>query len=729
MAQQWNDWAERRDSIALHGLTPAFADAIARRVGPDRAATAAEAAIGEMAAGAGDGARGLREGHGKPQEIDQLLNVRPDPIDLRDRYYEAPLLALPVRRGPLDLESFGLAVRDQGAEGSCTGQALAAVIDFQNAQRRMTISDSRDRALSIPTQVSARMLYENARAYDEYPDDGLPGSSARGVIKGFFHNGVCDAALAPYFVGEIDWAMTAEIGKAARSTALGSYFRLRHILNDYHAALTEVEAVLCSAIVHEGWTSEAVRAAGGHIRLEPDPRLRRLQGAHAFAIVGYDSNGFYVLNSWGTEWGGCAARRRDDATGTEGDVPQPGIAHWSYEDWQSHVLDAWVLRLAAPFPNAFGMTGGYVRPQARAHVPPGFETREAAPPPPSTSGQQIRGHYVHLDDGAFVPREPYPSNLASIRETGEYLRAMDDLPDGDRYDDVVVYAHGGLNGLREAAARTAAMTPGFKRNGVYPIFFLWRTGLAETLGDLARNIVRRIFDRTAGIQDLTDTLIETAARRVGRPVWSDMKEDARRSFAAAPGDGRRAMQALLEQLAGRTRHPVRLHFIGHSAGAILLGRLFEELRGAGGAGPLLPSGGLGTTSLMAPACTLDFFDAQLARLPDEVAPGACVNYILPDALERQDGFAGYGRSLLYLISNGLEGGHRVPLAGMERFWRDGRPGWRTFVSAAGSPDSTSTSHGGFDNDAVTMNSILARICRRPVDESNGGFTAADLIWD
>ena len=728
MAQQWNDWSRDRNRIALHGLTPAFADAIARRVGPDRAATAAEAAIHDMAAGAGGGGLAFLEGEGEPQEIEQLLNVRPDPIDLRDRYYEAPLVALSIRRGPIDLEAFGLAVRDQGAEGSCTGQALAAVIDLQNAQRRATISDSRDRELSIPTQVSARMIYETARAYDEYPDDGLPGSSVRGAIKGFFHNGVCDAALAPYFVGEVDWNMSAEIGKAARTTALGSYFRLRHILNDYHAALTEVEAVFCSAIIHEGWSREAVQAGDGHIRLEPDPRKRRLQGAHAFAIVGYDSNGFYVLNSWGTQWGGCAARRRNDATGEEDDVPQQGIAHWSYEDWQSHVLDAWVLRLAAPFPNAFGMTGGYVRPQARAHVPPGFETQESAPPP-STSGQQIRGHYIHLDDGAFVLREPYPSSLASIRETGEYLGAMDDRPDAGRYDDLVLYAHGGLNDLKEAAARTAAMTPGFKRNGVYPIFFLWRTGLAETLGDLARSIGQRIFRRTAGIQDLTDTLIENAARRIGRPIWGDMKEDARRSFAAGSGDGLRAMRALLEQLARRTRHPVRLHFIGHSAGAILLGRLFEELASLGAGGESLPGSGLGTISLMAPACRLDFFDAHLARLSQTAAPGACVSYILPDELERQDGFAGYGRSLLYLISNGLEGGRRVPLAGMERFWGAGSTGWTTVVSSPGSPDSRAATHGGFDNDAATMNSILSRICGRPLDERNGGFTATDLMWD
>ncbi len=65
--------------------------------------------------------------------------------------------------------------------------------------------------------------------------------------------------------------------------------------------------------------------ASGKIRMDDTAVL---EGAHAFAIVGYDAEGFWVMNSWGRGWGA------------------EGFGHWSYEDWRKHVLDAWVLRLA-----------------------------------------------------------------------------------------------------------------------------------------------------------------------------------------------------------------------------------------------------------------------------------------------------------------------------------------------------------------------------------------------
>jgi hypothetical protein len=35
-------------------------------------------------------------------------------------------------------------------------------------------------------------------------------------------------------------------------------------------------------------------------------------------------------------------------------------------------------------------------------------------------------------------------------------------------------------------------------------------------------------------------------------------------------------------------------------------------------------------------------------------------------------------------------------------------------------------HGGFDNDAKTMNTILSKICGKRLEEGNGGFTVAEL---
>ncbi len=683
MKIEWKCWSDYSERVELHGLTPSFADAIGKQ--------------------------------NKAPFEDGMLNVRPDPLDYRDRYYNAPLIGLPVRLCAPELGDLDLHVRDQGAEGSCTGQALAAVIDLQNARRRLD-TYKEDKDLPIPIQVSARMLYKSARSNDEYAEDGLPGSSVRGAIKGFFHNGVCDAQSAPYFPGDLEWRLTAELSKEARGTSLGSYYRLRHVINDYHAALTEVGAVLCSAMVHEGWKEEKVRRASGRIRMAP-PRSLRLMGAHAFALVGYDRDGFYVLNSWGDNWGGLKVAVRDGKA-----TRQPGIALWPYEDWQKHVLDAWVLRLSAPFAKTFAMIGGFVHSQARLTDP--ASTSEVRPVARSVSAQEIIGHYVQLDDGDFVTTGAYPSSAESVAETARYLLGMDDLPQASkRYDRVLIYAHGGLNNLTEAAARMAAMTPGFKRNGVYPIFFLWRTGLLETIGDVLRGPADRALLRAGGAQDFLDRLIEEAAQLIGRPIWTDMKDDTDRSFSRPPRGGRQAMKVLTDALTQRAKHPVTCHYVGHSAGTIFLGRLFDQLDPAARALT-------GTVSLMAPACTVDLFNQSLdpiaAALPNSAEH--CTRFILSDKAEREDRVAAYHNSLLYLISNGLEGRRETPIAGMQKFASASPPRWTTFVASSASAQSRASTHGGFDNDATTMNTILTRVCGRKINEANGGFTQAELSF-
>src|SRR5919106_1291170 len=201
----------------------------------------------------------------------RVLNVRPDPIDFRDRCYEPALVAVQVALEPPDGWPADM-IRNQGSEGACTGHALAAVIDVQNARRLAGLARPAD--LGIPRQVSARMLYEMARAHDDLPNDRLPGSSLRGALKGFFHNGVCGEGEAPSLPHEPAWRLEVEMAKAARSCGLGAYFRLRPVLYDYHAALNEVGCVLCSAMLHDGWQAAKVKQANGRIALpESEPEL------------------------------------------------------------------------------------------------------------------------------------------------------------------------------------------------------------------------------------------------------------------------------------------------------------------------------------------------------------------------------------------------------------------------------------------------------------------------
>ena len=54
-----------------------------------------------------------------------------------------------------------------------------------------------------------------------------------------------------------------------------------------------------------------------------------MTGGHAFALVGYNADGFIVQNSWGDRWG------------------LKGFAIVSYEDWVANGRDAWVCVMGA----------------------------------------------------------------------------------------------------------------------------------------------------------------------------------------------------------------------------------------------------------------------------------------------------------------------------------------------------------------------------------------------
>jgi hypothetical protein len=136
----------------------------------------------------------------------------------------------------------------------------------------------------------------------------------------------------------------------------------------------------------------------------------------------------------------------------------------------------------------------------------------------------------------------------------------------------------------------------------------------------------------------------------------------------------------------------------------------------------------GTVSLMAPACTSDFFNEYLDPLAPAGAADRFAQFILSDGAERADRVALYRRSLLYLVSNGLEGRRETPIAGMQKFAAADPARWTTIVAAPTSAQSRSPTHGGFDNDPATMNTILSRVCGRRIDEGNGGFTQAELSY-
>jgi len=606
---------------------------------------------------------------------ERILNALPDAVDLRDRMYEPALLQLKLTLDPPELTDAD--ILNQFSEGACTGFALAAVINVQNKRRRAASS------ADPQWQVSARMLYEMARIHDEWPGEEYDGSSIRGAVKGFFHNGVCSVDTAPYVPNDNDWTLTVDQSKEARAVGLGAYYRLRPEILDYHSALNEVGSIIVSAQTHSGWSNpKQGKIAKSMVH----------QGGHAFAIVGYDSEGFLIQNSWGPTWGGFDGRE--------------GIAHWSYADWAENVIDAWVLRLSVPTPAAFHLTNSA---QGKAMTASGEAAKRATP-----RRQDILGHFIHIDDGKLVEEGRYGTNLATIGETARLIRERGDA-ETPKYRHLMIYAHGGLNDNATSARRIAAMRDVYKRNGIYPVHIMWETGFTEELTDVLADTFSRSQDRVGAGRDMLDWAIERFSGGIGKRLWRQMKVDAKRPFEGGRNGGT-AIKMLLDENA-KAKNPMSVHLVGHSAGSILAGELLGAMPAMGHG-----TGAVHSCNLLAPACTIDFYDA--AYRPALGAGGVVqklVQYSLIDSRELDDTVGPYGKSLLYFVSRAFEEERKTPLLGMEKYAGDmDRPGnHEIFYAGRDRKQTDSPSHGGFDNDRSTMNDVLATILGKKPSRADG----------
>jgi hypothetical protein len=321
----------------------------------------------------------------------------------------------------------------------------------------------------------------------------------------------------------------------------------------------------------------------------------------------------------------------------------------------------------------------------------------------------------------------------------------------------VLFAHGGL--VSEADGLTIAQKHlnWWLNNRVYPIYFAWQSGPAETLIDeLADRFGRQAGAVGFSLVEQLDRLVEKVARSHFRWMWDQMKENAAAaSRPIAPPPARRPPDAelpgaslVVERLAryvtARSADGadggVRVHLVGHSAGSIFLAALLDRLAAARVV--------VDSMALLAPAIRVDAFAGSVLR---HLGPGKTVRrfatFAMTDERELNDacgarGVNIYQKSLLYLVSRALERpgpgdvGGEVRLVGMQRFFdRPLAPGatttLREAIAAAGGasifsrstdPDesrSDATSHGGFDDDAPTMTSVVMRLLRETASRVDG----------
>ncbi len=618
---------------------------------------------------------------------ERKLDVLPDMTDLRDRYYTPALIQLDQAKLPQINPNY---IRNQHNEGACTGFALAAVVD-QQCQHQFGEN---------ARMVSTRMLYEMAKLHDDTPGRNYSGSTIRAALKGFYHNGVCLEESAEFFPSNDntgDWELSVARAREAREITLGAYFRLQHEINDYHTAISEAGAIIASANIHTGWTNPE----NGMIT-----PVNRYEGRHAFAIVGYDREGFIIQNSFGRGWGGYRG--------------QPGLALWTYADWAENVIDAWALRLAISSPNAFQVK--FARNHARLKSGNAEAGKSLAP-----RRQDINGHFLHIDDGELFSTGRYASTSDGIAATAKFLAdpksTCDDPEWRDQmqdYQHAVIITHGAMQDNFAVAKRIRAWKPVFKRNGIYPIHVMWETVFNTQINDVIKDLLRKAKARMGASEERIDEGLEALARPLGRKLWRDLVRSGEMGFAKR-SQGAAALHMLLQGTQNRKGKPLKLHFVSHSAGVHLLSSILPQMKGAGLT--------FETCSLMSPACSAKIYDKRIKpHIGNTIRQ---VNqYSLIDARERADSVDVYSKSLLYLVTNAIADQCGTRVLGMETSLTGDNPialakQHKVYFAGRDNKVTNSKTHRGFDSDRTTMNHVLGTILGTGVD-ARIGFSDRDM---
>jgi len=218
----------------------------------------------------------------------------PDLPDHRDILYSAPPATMAALPPFVDLTKLCPAVYDQGQLGSCTANAIAGAIEFDQMKQQLPAP--------CPFAPSRLFIYYNERVIEGTVNSDS-GANLRDGIKSTATQGVCrEVPTWPYNIAHF----AAKPSQAAYAEALNhkiaSYQRLVPVLGQMRGCLASGYPFVFGFTVYQSFESPAV-AQTGHVPM-PGPNEATI-GGHAVVAVGYDDSNqwFIVRNSWGTGWG------------------------------------------------------------------------------------------------------------------------------------------------------------------------------------------------------------------------------------------------------------------------------------------------------------------------------------------------------------------------------------------------------------------------------------------
>lgn len=345
----------------------------------------------------------------------------------------------------------------------------------------------------------------------------------------------------------------------------------------------------------------------------------------------------------------------------------------------------------------------------------------------------LRPYVVSMRQGRWDTSGIFNSTSGDVDAIfGEHAKAaLEALPNGSKLK-IVFYAHGGLVSEKNGLAQAQFHINWWKQSstdGIYPIYFIWKTGLGETIAQLLGLAGTTSRDLAATPKAwISDPLVAAIGRRLGgEAVWSGMKRDAEQ--AVLPDGAATYVAQRLKQFCDAHPGQVELHAIGHSAGSIFHSHFIPMSTVEGN--PYFT-----TTSFMAPAVRVDTFlnllsmDNGAGQRVIKPEVGHFALFTMKKDFEQNDDCINiYHQSLLYLVYHAFESATPTPILGLEECLRGdnqtaqlmGLGGttstqaeviWSKSPTVDGCAATQAIHHGDFSSDAPTLNSILRRILTR-----------------
>lgn len=215
----------------------------------------------------------------------------PDLPDQRDYHFAAPAAVQASLPPAVDLTANCPPVYDQGQLGSCTGNGVAGVLQF----------DALKEGLADSSTPSRLFIYYNERVIEGTVKSDS-GAQIRDGIKTVAAAGACDETLWPYDIAKFATKPKAACYTAAKKHRAIVYSRVGQTLSQMKGCLAAGYPIVFGFTVYDSFESPDVAKTG----VVPMPAAgEAVLGGHCVVAVGYDdsSQRFTIRNSWGTGWG------------------------------------------------------------------------------------------------------------------------------------------------------------------------------------------------------------------------------------------------------------------------------------------------------------------------------------------------------------------------------------------------------------------------------------------